>query len=77
MAYELLEKELEDLPETSIADVIEYVQFLKFKLSEKKDVANVFSEKRKHSERKVGILQGKFVMSDDFDETPDCFEEYM
>ncbi len=77
MAHELLEKELEDLPATSIADVIEYVQFLKYKLSEKKDADNAFVGKRKHSERKIGILQGKFVMSDDFDETPDCFEEYM
>lgn len=30
MAYELLEKELKDLPESNIADVIEYIQFLKF-----------------------------------------------
>ena len=32
---------------------------------------------RKHPERKLGILQGKFVMADDFDETPDHFKEYM
>lgn len=77
MAYELLEKELKELPEASIADVIEYVQFLKFKLSEKKEASGVLNGKRKHSERKIGILQGKFAMADDFDETPDCFKEYM
>ena len=34
-------------------------------------------KKRKHSERKLGVLQGKFVMADDFDDTSDCFKEYM
>lgn len=27
--------------------------------------------------RKAGILKRKMVMSEDFDETPECFEEYM
>ena len=31
MTYDLLEEELKDLPEANIADVIEYIQFLKFK----------------------------------------------
>lgn len=77
MAYELLEKELEDLPESNIADVIEYIQFLKFKLlKDENNIGSAIAE-RKHPERKLGILEGKFVMADDFDETPDCFKEYM
>lgn len=32
MAYELIEKELKDLPESSIADVIAYIQSLKSNL---------------------------------------------
>ena len=27
--------------------------------------------------RKPGILKRKMVMADDFDETPECFKEYM
>ena len=77
MAYELLEKELRDLPESNIADVIKYIQFLKFKLLRDEYNTGATITERKHSERKLGILQGKFVMADDFDETPDCFKEYI
>ncbi len=77
MSYELLEKELKDLPEARIADVIEYIKFLKFKLLQEQNKANCAVTDRKHPIRKLGILQGKFFMADDFDETPDCFKEYM
>lgn len=29
------------------------------------------------SRRKSGILKGQVKMADDFDETPECFKEYM
>ena len=77
MAYELLEKELRDLPESNIVDVIEYIQFLKFKLLREEYNTGCTIAERKHPERKLGILRGRFIMSDDFDETPDCFKEYM
>ena len=32
MSYEMLEKELKDLPEASFDEVIEYIRFLKYKL---------------------------------------------
>lgn len=74
MTYDLLEKELKDLPEASIADVIEYVQFLKFKLKNEKETVAAPITERIHSKRKLGVLKGKFVMAEDFDETPDCFK---
>ncbi|MCI8614632.1 MAG: DUF2281 domain-containing protein [Lachnospiraceae bacterium] len=77
MAYELLEKELKDLPESSIVDVIEYIQFLKFKLQKTESNPDALFPERKHPERKLGVLNSKFVMADDFDETPDCFRGYM
>ncbi len=80
MSYEMLEKELKDLPEASLNDLIEYIKFLKFKLLNAGDNlsdASSAAVERKHSQRKLGVLQGTFVMSDDFDETPDCFKEYM
>lgn len=77
MTYDLLEKELKDLPEANIADVIEYIRFLKFKTSREEYNKGSSPVERKHQERKLGILEGKFVMSDDFDESPDCFKEYI
>lgn len=75
MLYELLEKELKDLPEANIADVIEYIQFLKFKPLNPKNSLSPATAERKHAQRKLGILQGELFMADDFDETPDCFKE--
>ena len=40
---------------------------------------NISSEKSsaKTKKRSPGGLTGKFWMAEDFDETPDCFKEYM
>ena len=32
---------------------------------------------QKENRRQPGGLTGKFYMAEDFDETPDCFKEYM
>ncbi len=32
---------------------------------------------QKKNRRQPGGLTGKFYMAEDFDETPDCFKEYM
>ena len=80
MLYEMLEKELKDLPEASLDEVIEYIKFLKYKLlNADNSLSNLSSAaaEKKHPKRKLGVLQGTFIMSDDFDETPDCFKEYM
>lgn len=77
MAYELLEKELRDLPESNIADVIEYIRFLKFKRLNAKHNPDSAPAERKHPKRQLGVLHGNFMMADDFDETPDSFKEYM
>ncbi len=79
MSYEMLEKELKDLPEASLDEVIEYIKFLKYKLLNADNSLSDLSSatEKKHPKRKLGVLQGTFIMSDDFDETPDCFKEYM
>lgn len=74
MSNELLEKELRDLPEESIADVIDYIKFLKYRRFNAENNLPATVAKRKHSERKLGVLQGTFIMSDDFDDTSDCFK---
>lgn len=58
MTYDLLEKELKDLPEANIADVIEYIRFLKFNTSREEYIKGSYLGERKHQERKLGILEG-------------------
>jgi len=69
---ETLIKAADGLSEKGLAIVIEFVEFVKNK--EKKE-QTVDSSK---PVRKLGTLSGGLkYMADDFDETPDCFKEYM
>ena len=54
------------LSEASVAEVLDFIQFLKAKDDRKK--SNIIFD-----ELKGGLI----YMADDFDETPDCFKEYM
>ena len=66
MAYAEIIKEAKGLSEESSHEVLDFILFLKAK------------EKNKVTERKSNLLKGKLkFMADDFDETPDCFKEYM
>ena len=53
-------------------DAEEIVVFLKSYLEKKKD-----KETKKPVIRKRGGYKGKVWISDDFDETPDCFKDYI
>lgn len=53
-------------------DAEEIVVFLKSYLEKKKD-----KETKKSVIRKLGGYKGKVWISDDFDETPDCFKDYI
>ena len=65
MTYTDLIEEAKKLSEDNIAEVIDFIKFLNSKQPEKK-------------ERKSNLLAGKLkYMADDFDETSDCFKEYM
>lgn len=70
MSVDILIQEANGLSEDKIAEVVSFIQFLKTKDTSKKDNAP------KHY-RTPGGLKGKCVMADDFDETPDCFKEYV
>ena len=71
MAIDLLNKEAEGLSEEQMSKVVEYIKFLKYTLKQEK------SDSQDGEKRSPGGLTGKFYMSEDFDETPDCFKEYM
>lgn len=76
MAYDTLVREAKDLPEDMIEQVIEFMRFLKY--ASKK-------EQTKHSKnsgitfhRSVNPLADEFIaIAEDFDETPECFKEYV
>ncbi len=66
MAYSELIEAAKGLSEDDITEVVDFVNFLKQK--NKKDNNRVV----------LDSLKGKLkYMADDFDETPDCFKEYM
>ena len=68
MALDILMNNIQSLPQSEYDKVVDYVQFLMYS----------FKQKEKNVNRQLGIFQGeKFYMSDDFDDTPEGFEEYM
>lgn len=69
---EALMKAVEGLSEKDMATVIEFAEFLRDK--EKKEEKQNDGKFR----RELGIFKGSLkYMADDFDETPECFKEYM
>ncbi len=67
---------IEHLPDEKLSQVIQFAEFLSYYSN-----PVVFTEEKAVKEgnhiRKPGILKRKMIMSDDFDETPECFKEYM
>ena len=69
---EALLKEVEGLSEEDMTKVIEFVHFLKYSSKNEK------REDTNKPKRVLGSLKGGLkYMAEDFDETPDCFKEYM
>ncbi|MBD5450262.1 MAG: DUF2281 domain-containing protein [Lachnospiraceae bacterium] len=76
MAYDTLIREAKDLSEDMIEQAIEFIRFLKY-ASEKKQTKHSTSNNTTF-QRSVNPLAGEFIaIADDFDETPDCFKEYI
>ncbi len=69
MAFDILIKEAEALPEEQIQEVIDFILFLKTKPS---------GDKKPNPKRTLGVFkEDSFFMADDFDDTPECFKEYI
>ena len=75
MSYAILEQKLRLVPESEFDFVSQVLDFVLSRNSktEKVDV----EKKKKKSIRKLGQWKGQVWIADDFDETPDCFAEYM
>ncbi len=66
MAYAELVEEAKGLSDNNTSIVVDFIKFLKEK------------ENKNVEERKSNILAGNLkYIADDFDDTPDCFKEYM
>lgn len=65
-----------NLPDEKLSLVLQFAEFLAEK---SKGAVLVKREPEDDSGyiRKPGILKRKMVMSEDFDETPECFKEYI
>ncbi|MDE7416434.1 MAG: DUF2281 domain-containing protein [Lachnospiraceae bacterium] len=67
---------IESLSDDKLSQVIQFAEYL----AEKSKIVIPVQNNTVNEDgyvRKPGILKKKMVMSDDFDETPDCFKEYM
>lgn len=85
MSYDALFREISSLPNSMVLQVAEFVRFLRFSMSDKNSAAvteavtsDAEQAQNKLAKRRGGILSDRFIaIADDFDETPDCFKEYM
>lgn len=67
MSYEVLEQRIKALPSEYFIQISRYIDALWLQINAKQ-------EKKK---RCAGGLSGQFEMSEDFDEIPEGFEEYI
>lgn len=62
------------LPEDKLPQLIQFVRFLN---PSEKEASVPVLKSQNTARRTPGEFPGKVIMSDDFDETPDCFEEHL
>ena len=68
-------KEISILSDEDLSQVMQFISFLRFSKTEHVSMAAQESDHKKYRTR--GGLRGKVILADDFDETPDCFKEYL
>lgn len=67
-------KEAGFLSEEELLQVIQFMNFLRYNKSQR---VSVMVEQKKKKYRERGCLSGQVKISDDFNETPECFKEYI
>ena len=77
MSYVALEQKLRQVPEGYFAFVSNFLDFVLSKDFTLKPDGKAEEKNEKMPLRQLGQWKGQVWMADDFDETPDCFEEYM
>ncbi len=69
MSYEILEAKLKSIPEEFFDDVANFFDLLEYKIKVQQEANQKI--------RKLGGYEGQIKISDDFDEIPEGFEEYI
>ncbi len=64
------------LPADKLSQVVNFAKFL-LAQSETDIASERIKTNGKEKIRQSGILKGQISIADDFDETPECFKEYM
>ena len=77
MPYSALEKKLRLVPESEFDLVSRFLDFILSGNSKAPTAKKASAKSPKKLYRQPGILKGKIWMAEDFDETPECFKEYM
>lgn len=76
MTYDTLIREAKDLPEEMIEQVVEFMRLLKH-ASSKEQTKHAMGDTATFC-RSINPLSDEFIaIADDFDETPECFKEYV
>ena len=71
MLYDDILEESKGLSEQKQGEVLDFIMYLKSK-------GTPVTQDKNKPKRKLGGLEGKLnYIADDFDETPDCFKEYV
>ena len=68
-------KEAGLLSDEDLAQVIQFMGFLRVSKAGKSSADIQQTDSKKYRTR--GGLSGKVILTDDFNETPECFKEYM
>ena len=77
MPYSTLEKKLRLVPESEFDLVSRFLDFILSGNAKSVPAKAKAKKAEKKLYRQPGALKGKIWIADDFDETPDCFKEYM
>ena len=75
MTLQQVIKEAGLLSDEDLAQVIQFMGFLRFSKSRKPLTEIEQTDSKKYRTR--GGLSGRVILADDFNETPECFKEYM
>ena len=72
MPIDVMVKEATGLPDKYVDMVVSYIHFLQYQVKYEEDKVHLSGK------RELGLLADRFhFIADDFDDTPDCFEDYI
>ena len=75
MSYAVLEEKIKRIPEADFEFVSNFLDLVLLKISTEN--SENINEEKSVVRRTPGTAVGSFWMADDFDETPDCFKDYV